>query len=606
MAGGEIASVTQTSARRIGLGAFVPGLTTFAAVALIGLANGGYFASSWGWAALAFALLSLLAVLARERLFLARREWLAVLSLAAFAAWTLVSVVWSASSAQPVLAFERTSVYALALLAVLLVSTTRGSAVGLTAGVLAGAVVVCGDGLTSYRGGVQLAAPVGYANGVGMLAVTGLLVALGLAANGFDRVVRAAALASMPVLAATLDLTFSRGAWLALTAGVIVALVVDARRRHLFAVLLAALPAPALLVWAIGADSTQPRLILAVAAGSILALAIGWALPSLERRLRVGRRGRRVGAIAVLGAVSFALVAALGASGGPGELAARAHRSFTRPLPASGGDLDRRLLSASSDGRVAYWRVAWQEAEQRPLLGGGAGSFARYWNLLRPTHFETQNAHNLYLETLAELGPIGLTLLLAALAFPLLGLRRARGRPATTAGAAAFAAFLAHAAIDWDFQLVAVSLAALCCGAAVLVSARPDQQGPLLRPLRRWSAAAVLAAAGLLAVFVQVGNSALAQSRTALDRDDATSAVRAALRARDWQPWSFEPWQALGDAQLAEGRVEAARASLHRALALDPTNASLWLDLAAASSGRQRSLALQRARLLDPQAGALG
>ncbi len=605
MAGGEIASLTQTSARRIGLSAFAPGLTTFAAVAWIGLANGGYFASSWGWAALAFALLSLLAVLARERLFLARGEWLAVLSLAAFATWTLVSVVWSASSAQPVLAFERTAVYVLALLAVLLVSTTRGSAVGLIAGVLVGSVVVCGDGLISYRGGVQLAAPVGYSNGIGMLAVIGLLVALGLAANGADRLPRAAAFASMPVLAATLDLSFSRGAWLALVAGVIVALVVDARRQHLFAVLVAALPAPALLVWAIGADSTEPRRILAVAAGSTLALAIGWALPSLER-LRLGRRGGRAGAIAVLVAVSLALVAALVASGGPAELAARAHRSFSRPLPASGGELDQRLLSASSDGRVAYWRVAWQEAEHRPLLGGGAGSFARYWELLRPTHFEAQNAHNLYLETLAELGPIGLTLLLAALAFPLLGLRRARGRPATTAGAAAFAAFAAHAAIDWDFQLVVVSLAALFCGAAVLVSARSDLQVPLLRPARRWSAAAVLATTALLAVFLQVGNSALAQSRAALERDDAASAERAALRARDWQPWSFEPWQALGDAQLAEGRVEEARASLRRALALDPTNASLWLDLAAASSDGERSLALRRARLLDPRAGALG
>ena len=606
MSGGEVASLAQTSARRIGFGAFVPGLTTFAAVAWIGLANGGYFASSWGWAALAFALLSLLAVLARERLFLARGEWLAVLALAAFAAWTLVSIVWSTSSAQPVLAFERTSVYVLALLAVLLVSTTRGSAVGLIGGVLAGAVAVCGDGLFSYRGGVQLAAPIGYANGVGMLAVIGLLVALGLAANGGNPRGRAAAFASMPVLAATLDLTFSRGAWLALGAGLAVALVVDARRLHLVVVLVAALPAPVLLVWAVGANSTESRRILAVAVGSTLALAIGWALTSLEQRLRVGRRGRRAAAIAILVGASLALVAAVVGSGGTAELAARAHRSFTRPLPASGGDLDRRLLSASSDGRVTYWHVAWQEVERRPLLGGGAGSFARYWELLRPTRFATQNAHNLYLETLAELGPIGLALLLAALAFPLLAFRRARGRPATTAGAGAFAAFLAHAAIDWDFQLVAVSLAALFCGAAILVSARPDLQVSLLRPARRWSAAAVLAAAGLFAVFVQVGNSALAQSRAALERDDPTSAVRAALRARDWQPWSFEPWQALGDAQLAEGRVDAAKASLRLALALDPTNASLWLDLAAASSGGERSRALQRARRLDPRAGALG
>jgi Flp pilus assembly protein TadD len=606
MAGGEIASMAQTSARRVGLGSLVPGLTTFVAVAWIGLANGGYFASSWGWAALAFALISLLAVLARERLFLARRELLTVLALTAFAAWTLLSVAWSTSSAQPVLAFERSSVYVLALLAVLLVSTRRGSAIGLIAGVLAGAVAVCADGLLSYRGGVQLAVPVGYANGVGLLAVIGLLLALGLAANGGDRRASAMAFASMPILAATLDLTFSRGAWLALAAGLAVALVVDVRRLRLFGVVVAALPAPALLVWAVGAGSTEPRRIVAVAAGSALALAIGWSLPSLERRARLGRRGRRGAAIVVLVGISVALITVVAASGGPADLAARVHRSLARPLPASGGDLDRRLLSASSDGRVAYWRVAWQEVERRPLLGGGAGSFARYWELLRSTRFETQNAHNLYLETLAELGPIGLALLLAALAFPLLSLRRARGQAATTAAASAYAAFLAHAAIDWDFQLLVVGLAALFCGAAILVSARRDVQGALLRSARRWAAAAALAAAALLAVFVQVGNSALAQSRTALEQDDATSAVRAALRARDWQPWSFEPWQALGDAQLAEGRVEAARASLRQALALEPANASLWLDLAAASAGGERSAAFERAKRLDPRAEALG
>jgi tetratricopeptide (TPR) repeat protein len=218
----------------------------------------------------------------------------------------------------------------------------------------------------------------------------------------------------------------------------------------------------------------------------------------------------------------------------------------------------------------------------------------------------TQNAHNLYLETLAELGPIGLALLLVALAFPFPALRRARGRPATTAGAAAFVAFLAHAAIDWDFQLVAVSLAALFCGAAVLVSARSDRQAQPLRAARRWSCAAVVAVAAVLAIVVQVGNSAVAESRAALEADDAGTAVRAALRARAWQPWSFEPWQALGDAQLAQGRVEAARTSLRRALALDPTNASLWLDLAATTSGAERSLALQRAARLDPRGEALG
>ena len=603
--GSGVASFTPTATRRLELGALVPGLTAFTAIAWIGFANGGYFPSEWGWAALAFALIALLAVLVREQFAIAPAEWAAVLALGAFAGWTLLSVTWSPSAAQPVLAFERTSVYLLALLAVLLLSTRRECAAGLVGGVLAGTAVLCGYGLYTYAGDVRLSEPIGYSNGVGMLAVVGLLVAFGLAANADDRRARVLAFGAVPLLTAALYLTFSRGSWLALGAGVCVAVMVDARRLHLLAVLALALPAPALVVWLVAARPTGPQLGVAVVTASAVALGIGWALPDLKRRVRVGARGRRAaGAIVVLG-VAAALVGAVAVAGGPAEIAARTHRSFSRQLPSTGSDLDRRLFSASGNGRADYWRVASQEVDDHPLLGGGAGSFARYWELLRTTGFATQNAHNLYLETLAELGPVGLALLLAVFAVPFVAVRRARGRPGTTAGAAAFAAFAVHAAVDWDFQLLAVSLAALFCAAALLVSARGREPAPL-RSGRRWLGVCALATAGVLAIVAQVGNSALAQSRAALDRDDPAQAARLARRAERWQPWSFEPRQALGEAQLANGQLAAARASLRQALALDRPNASLWLDLATASSGRARARALAEARRLDPKSGSLG
>jgi cytochrome c-type biogenesis protein CcmH/NrfG len=236
------------------------------------------------------------------------------------------------------------------------------------------------------------------------------------------------------------------------------------------------------------------------------------------------------------------------------------------------------------------------------MLGGGAGSFARYWLLMRSTDLETQNAHNLYLETLAELGPVGLALLLAAFAVPFGAARRARGHPAATAGSAAFAAFAVHAAVDWDFQLVAVTLAALFCAGALLVSARGAREREARRG-GRWIGGAMLAAAAAFAIVAQVGNSALAGSRSALDRDDPARAAQLARRAERWQPWSFEPLEALGEAQLAGGRVAAARFSFRRALALDPPNATLWLELADASPRPGRSQALAAARRLDPRGG---
>ena len=57
-----------------------------------------------------------------------------------------------------------------------------------------------------------------------------------------------------------------------------------------------------------------------------------------------------------------------------------------------------------------------------PLLGTGAGSFEAHWFRERSVAFHARDAHNLYLETLAELGPVGLALLLATLALPLLAL----------------------------------------------------------------------------------------------------------------------------------------------------------------------------------------
>src|SRR5262249_12846925 len=77
----------------------------------------------------------------------------------------------------------------------------------------------------------------------------------------------------------------------------------------------------------------------------------------------------------------------------------------------------------------------------------------------------------------------------------------------------------------------------------------------------------------------------------------------AAARARtaeSWAPWSAEPWQILGNAQISLGRIGAARASLLTAIERDPRNELIWLDLARASSGREQVRALARAHRLNP------
>ena len=212
-----------------------------------------------------------------------------------------------------------------------------------------------------------------------------------------------------------------------------------------------------------------------------------------------------------------------------------------------------------------------------------------------------RDAHNLYLETLAELGPLGLALLVAGFAVPFAAAAGRRSGPAITAAAGALAAYAVHAAIDWDFQIPAVTFGALLCAAALLSTDATPQPRPV-SPRLRFATLALLLPLVLVAIAIQIGNSSLANASAALDRGDAGQAARLAHRAHTWQPWSSEPWQVLGEAELARGRVVAARTDLQRALARDRLDWSLWYDLAQASAGHARTQALREARRLNPRA----
>ena len=139
----------------------------------------------------------------------------------------------------------------------------------------------------------------------------------------------------------------------------------------------------------------------------------------------------------------------------------------------------------SSNGRIALWKGALHESSSHPLLGGGAGSYESWWLQHRKAPERVKDAHSLYLQTLAELGPLGLALLALALAVPLAVGIRARRRPLVPFAVAAYAAFLLHAAVDWDWQLPGVTLPAILCGAMVLVAGRTDEDARLGTWVRR-------------------------------------------------------------------------------------------------------------------------
>jgi O-antigen ligase len=144
-------------------------------------------------------------------------------------------------------------------------------------------------------------------------------------------------------------------------------------------------------------------------------------------------------------------------------------------LLAAGAFLGRRDLSRND--RVAYWRVAAQDLESHVAVGSGAGTYAAYWSRHpQRAYFAPLHAHSLYLETGAELGAVGLALLLATLALPLgsIGSRD----PIRVGAACGFLAFVLHAGVDWDWDVPDVAAAALYLAAVVVGESRAGRTLP--------------------------------------------------------------------------------------------------------------------------------
>ena len=294
--------------------------------------------------------------------------------------------------------------------------------------------------------------------------------------------------------------------------------------------------------------------------------------------------------------------------GGPSGVVSRAYDSFKAApveLTHKSPNLNKRLFSLSSNGRLDLWRVAWDDYKRHSALGSGAGTYARQWARDRPVGFNAQDAHGVYIETLAELGPVGLALLAAALLLPLLAAIRARRHPLVPFLLGAYVAFILHAGVDWDFEQTGVALAGILCGAGILVAARREETPRRAVGVLRYGWAAVVLALTGFALFGLLGNSALSAAKSAQDDHNWSKAATQAHRAIHLVPWSSKPWEALGFAQLGSGDVKGARTSFRRAIAKDSGDWTLWYDLAVVTKAADRKRALAQAKLLNPRSPEL-
>jgi O-Antigen ligase len=597
-------------------------------VAVVGVAaaNGGFNPSSFGWTTLAFAWAVIVAVAltgpAWGKLDLA---WIG--AALAVCLYTFVSTAWSGSAAVAVNSGQRSLEYLTAVVASLLI-VRRGRLSlwlgGLALGTAAVSVYALATRLFPSHFSApdpaanhRLYVPLGYWNALGVFAAIGALLAFGVAVAGRGRVLRVLTATAIVPLAPTLYFTFSRGAALSLALGLVATFVLSPRRLELLGGLLLLAPLPAAAVAIASHASALTHQSAAVGAAShaghrfaveLTVLAIAQALVATVyvlwlSRVRLPSAVRLVAGGAALACVVLALVAVFATYGSPPTLARHAYDSFLS-TPTGGNDLNSRLFSLSNNGRTVLWRAALDDFRTHPVAGSGAGSFGRWWLALRASAYFVEDAHNLYVQTLAEGGTIGFALLLALLALPLVAAVRARRHPLVPAAFGAYAVFLVHSGVDWDWQMPAVTLLALLSGAALVAAARPRDAAEAGRGLR----AVVGGLAGVAAVVAFVGligNIALADAARAILNGPPRVAVSDAAKAHRWAPWSAVALRELGEGRALMGQRQAGLAVLREAAAKDPGDWQTWYDIAVVTSGGERRTALAHARALNPHAPEL-
>lgn len=618
--------VFQPGRIRGGTGAAV--LVASGLVALVA-AQGGYFANSWGWSATGFLWVIGIWLVARGKTDAGKLDMMFLGLLALLGIWIGLSTIWSVNPAATVLEIERVLVL-IGGCAALLALAHRDIVPRLTLGILTAITLIATYSLATRllpdRFGTydpvavyRLAAPIGYWNGLGIFAVLGILVSLALVVADETAVAgRVLAGASLVVLPVALFFTYSRAGWVALTFGLAVTIAVSDRRLKTIAA--AAVIAPGAAVGVLIASRTtalthqQVALATVVHAGHRLAIVlfvlalvtIGLALTlaTAADRINVGTTARRVvgGSLVVLAAL--VVVAGLVHVGGPATIVRKGYRSFTSPPPRKTANLNSRLLNLSGNGRSELWKYAWKEARAHPLVGSGAGSFERDWQQNPTATLKVRDAHSLYLEALAEIGPIGLALLAGALCIPIIAGFRRRKNTLVPALLGAYAAFLLHAGVDWDWELAGVTLTALLIGCLLLATNRPDREIALGPRLRYGGVGiAVVLAAGAAAGLL--GNLPLGRSHDDTAAGRYAHALTEAVKAERWMPWSPAPWIAAGEAEIALGDRAAALVSLRRAAAKDDREWRIWLDIALASRGQARAQALAKATSLYPQSAEI-
>jgi hypothetical protein len=608
----------------------LPSLLAISVVLWFAADKGGFRETTWMPATLLLGagLVVCLAALPRPRP--ARAALAAILLLAGYGVFCLLSMLWAD---QPELAWDagnRTLLYAL-ILALCALWPLRGRSAAVVLGVFGLAVAAIAlvellkasgaEGAGPFFDEGRFAGPVGYTNANVGLWMLGLLPCAVLAGRrGVPVLLRGLFLGAAGLLAGAALLGQSRGWLMALPLVALLAiLVVPGRGRTIVA--LAALGAAIALILGPLLDvyselpSQPPGAVFDSALRALLLAGAGLAVLGalaavIDERVQVpAARARRISAAAV----AAAAVAAVGVVAGyavvernPFTAASEAWDEFKQggysPRDPSG-----RLTAGFSTYRWDYWRVAWSEFEDAPLLGAGADNFGRAYLRRGESPQRPQFPHSTEMVALAETGVVGALLLGGAFLCALLAALPGRRR-ADLAGAAAgtgllmFGYWLVHGTLDrfWEFPaLSGPALAGLGVGIAVARGVKEDAEVPA-SPVARGRVLVVACAGGLLLAMSVVPpwlsqrdhRAAIAAAET-----NPEAALERLDRAAELNRLSPAPDRTAGLIELRRGHYDAAVHEFRQAFERDPGDSDLHflLGLAESKAGRPRQ-AIRSAR----------
>ncbi|MFL5963650.1 MAG: O-antigen ligase family protein [Gaiellaceae bacterium] len=618
------------------------------------LRQGGIGPNTWYVAALVLlGLVIVLALAPSGPVSVARPLRIPLAGLATYTLWCYASLAWSGTKGTAWDGANRTLLYLTVLAIFALVPLPRRGADGLlvgygTAVVAIGAYVffttTAGSRpLQAFIGG-RLADPIGYPNGNAALFVVAFWCLLPFVAS--PRTSSAVRLVSAGVATIALDLSLlaqSRGGTAAALLSALVYLALVRDRVRAFGALAVcagstALAAPYLFrvyrVATSGGDLSgtlhEGRIaILLSGAGAVVLTGLAVGTGRIARDTGVARFAARVAPAALATAAVVAVLAGgVLALTHRGYLDTEAHakwRQFTvEPTATALIEPQSSHFTTDLGGGARYdmWRVAWGEFRSHPVTGVGVDNFAADYVRLRRSTEEPSYPHSAILRLFSETGVVGVLLFgtfVVGIGLGLLRVSRRRGGPAAAAAAAVFGYWLLHGAVDWLWEVPAVTISALLVAGAVLVLAplsetpapetpAPGAPGRVRLPGGRATLLVIgLPAAAALALpwlALREEGVALATWRT-----HPAQANAALSRARDLNRLSDQPDLIAGAIAARRRDYPRMRQSFVRAIDRNPSNWYAHLELGALAalqgSKREARAQLATARRQNPRETAI-